>query len=60
MSVSAAAQTAEAIYKRACGPKDSLFDVQHVKGIPPKTPEPGKALVDFIQKEYGPKRFITR
>jgi len=49
MSLPAAAQTADAIYRRACGPKDASFDVQLVKGQPPAAPEPGKALVYFIQ-----------
>lgn len=59
-SISASAQTADAIYKRACGPKEASFDVKQIKSQPPAAPEPGKALVYFIQKEYGAKRFITR
>jgi hypothetical protein len=59
VSVSATAQTADAIYQQACGPKDASFDVEQVKGQPPAAPEPGKALVYFIQKETDPV-FITR
>ena len=51
ISIPAAAQTADAIYQRACGPKNASFDVQLVKRQPPAAPEPGKALVYFIQKE---------
>lgn len=58
-SVSATAQTADAIYHRACGPKEASFDVQLGKGQPPAAPEPGKALVYFIQKEPG-TYFTTR
>jgi len=56
---SASAQTADAIYQRACGPKDIRFVVEQVKGHPPTAPQPGKALVYFIQKESAPI-FITR
>jgi hypothetical protein len=59
LSVSATAQSADAIYKRACGPKDASFEVEQIKGQPPAAPEPGKALVYFIQKESGPY-FTTR
>ncbi len=59
VSVPAAAQTADAIYHQACGSKDAEFVVQQVKGQPPAAPEPGKALVYFIQKETAPI-FITR
>jgi hypothetical protein len=59
ISIPAGGQTAEAIYKRACGPKASLFDVQQVKGNPHVEPELGKALVYFIQKESG-AYFTTR
>lgn len=59
ISLSANAQTADAIYQRACGPKDASFDVQLVKGQPPAAPEPGKALVYFIQKAPG-SFFTTR
>lgn len=58
-SISASAQTADAIYQRACGPKGAAFTVELVKGQPPTAPEPGKALVYFIQKETLPI-FITR
>lgn len=51
--LSASAQTADAIYQRACGPQDVLFDVQQVKTQPAAAPEPGKALVYFIQDAYG-------
>ena len=57
--VSATAQTADAIYKQACGPKEAAFTVELVKGQPPAAPEPGKALVYFIQKETG-TYFTTR
>jgi hypothetical protein len=59
LSVSAAAQTADAIYKQACGPLDAKFVVEQAKGQPPMAPEPGKALVYFIQKESG-SPFTTR
>jgi hypothetical protein len=59
MCLSACAQSADAIYAQACGPKDASFDVQQVKGQPPAVPEPGKALVYFIQKESGAP-FTTR
>jgi hypothetical protein len=58
VSASATAQTADAIYKQACGPKDASFVVEQVKGQPPAAPEPGKALVYFIQ-EASPV-FVTR
>lgn len=47
----AAAQSADALYQQACGPKAAAFSVQLVKARPPAAPEPGKALVFFIQKE---------
>jgi hypothetical protein len=59
VSVTAAAQTADAIYQRACGPKDARFVVEQVQGQPPAAPEPGKALVYFIQKE-AIRVFVTR
>jgi hypothetical protein len=59
MSIPAVAQSADSIYQQACGPKDARFDVQQVKGQTPTAPEPGKALVYFIQKETDPI-FITR
>ena len=59
MSVSATAQTADAIYKQACGPLDAKFVVEQAKGQPPAVPEPGKALVYFIQKQSGAP-FTTR
>jgi hypothetical protein len=59
MSLSASAQTADAIYQRACGPKDASFDVQQIKGQPSAAPEPGKALVYFIQDAYG-EMYTTR
>jgi hypothetical protein len=57
--LSATAQTADAIYKQACGPLDARFVVEQVRGQPPAAPEPGKALVYFIQKEAG-AHFTTR
>jgi hypothetical protein len=59
LSVSATAQTADAIYKQACGPLQAKFVVEQTKGQPPTAPEPGKALVFFIQKGNGPV-FTTR
>lgn len=59
LSVGAAAQSADALYQQACGPKAAEFDVQLVKSQPPAAPEPGKALVYFIQRENYPL-FITR
>ena len=59
MSASAAAQTTDALYRQACGPKDAKFVVEQVKGQPPTVPEPGKALVYFIQKQSG-INFTTR
>lgn len=49
-SVSATAQTADAIYQRACGPQNTWFNVEldrtkHTSA----TPEPGKALVYIVQ-----------
>ena len=58
-SISATAQTADAMYKQACGPKSASFQLQHVQGNPPAQPEPGKALVYFIQKQSG-INFMTR
>ncbi len=58
MSLSASAQTADTIYQQACGPKAAKFNVQLVSGQPPAAPEPGKALVYFIQDESG--YFITK
>ena len=58
-SLSASAQSADAIYQQACGPKDASFQLQQVKGNPPAQPEPGKALVYFIQKQSG-MNFMTR
>jgi hypothetical protein len=59
MSMSATAQTADDLYKQACGPLKAKFVVQPAKGQPPAVPEPGKALVYFIQKETGAP-FTTR
>ena len=59
VSASACAQTADAVYQQACGPKEAGFVVEQVKGQPPLQPEPGKALVFFIQKE-DLRVFITR
>jgi hypothetical protein len=56
---SASAQSADAIYQQACGPKNASFHVQHVEGKPPAEPEPGKALVYFLQKQSG-INFMTR
>jgi len=57
--VSSTAQTAAAIYQQACGPLKAKFVVEQVNGQPPTAPEPGKALVYFIQKETG-AYFTTR
>jgi hypothetical protein len=51
--IPAAAQSADALYQRACGPKDAEFDVKQVQKQPPAAPEPGKALVYIIQSDYG-------
>jgi hypothetical protein len=59
MPITAAAQTADAIYQRACGSKDARFVVQQTQRQPPTAPEPGKALVYFIQNETEPI-FTTR
>ena len=59
VSASVTAQTTDAIYQGACGPKEAQFVVEQVKGQPPAAPEPGKALVYFIQKASIPL-FITR
>jgi hypothetical protein len=59
MSIPMAAQSADAIYKTACGPKKIEFTVELVNGQSPTAPEPGKALVYFIQKEAG-MPFTTR
>jgi hypothetical protein len=59
ISVSATAQTADDIYKQACGPISAKFIVEQVPGKPPVAPEPGEALVYFIQKENAPT-LITR
>jgi hypothetical protein len=59
ISISATAQNADAIYQRACGPKEPSFNVQLVRKQPPAAPEPGKALVYFIQKATG-GYFTTR
>jgi len=58
-SIPASAQSADALYQQACGPKDSSFVVKQVEGQPSATPEPGKALVYIIQKEAG-MHFTTR
>ncbi|HTV07638.1 MAG TPA: DUF2846 domain-containing protein [Candidatus Aquilonibacter sp.] len=58
-AIPAAAQSAHALYRQACGPKDAEFDVRQVQKQPPAAPQPGKALVYFIQDEVG-KIFITR
>ena len=50
-SVPAMAQSADALYGQACGPKDASFVVEQVKGQAPTSPAPGKALVYIIQKE---------
>lgn len=59
LSVGAVAQSADALYQQACGPKTAEFTAQLVKAQPPAAPEPGKALVYFIQRENFPV-FITR
>jgi hypothetical protein len=56
-ALSATAQSADALYQRACGPQSASFDVQLVKGKNPAAPEPGKALVYFIQTGHS---FTTR
>jgi hypothetical protein len=53
------AQTADALYQQACGPKAARFTVQQAQGQPPAAPESGKALVYFIQKETLPI-YVTR
>lgn len=53
MSLPATAQTAAAVYQQACGPRDASFDVQLVKGQPLAAPEPGKAIVYFVQDTLG-------
>jgi len=53
LSIPAAAQSADAIYQQACGPKDTSFVVEQVTGQPSATPAPGKALVYIIQRESG-------
>jgi hypothetical protein len=58
-SRTADAQTADAIFQQACGPKEAAFNVQQVKTPPPAAPDPGKALVYVIQKQSGTD-FITR
>src|SRR5580658_9737890 len=50
-SIPALAQSADVLYSQACGPKDANFAVEQVKGQPPASPDPGKALVYVIQKE---------
>jgi hypothetical protein len=50
-SMPAMAQSADALYGQACGPKDANFVVEQVKGQAPTSPAPGKALVFIIQKE---------
>jgi hypothetical protein len=59
VSLSAGAQTADTIYKQACGPKDASFQLQQVPDTPPTAPEPGKALVFFLQTQSG-MNFMTR
>lgn len=53
ISISSTAQTADAIYQQACGPRDAQFDVKYVKEQRPAGAEPGKALVYFIQDAIG-------
>jgi hypothetical protein len=60
LSVASSAQTAQAIYHRACGPENASFQLQHVKTNPPAAPEPGKALVFFIQKKQSSIKFMIR
>ena len=64
LSLRAAAQSADELYKRACGPVNAAFNVQLLdtelaKPQPPAAPEPGKARVYFIQKEAEPT-YTTR
>jgi len=59
LSISAVAQTADDLYRQACGPKEASFGVKQIQGQAQTAPEPGKALVYFIQKESG-TNFTTR
>jgi hypothetical protein len=59
ISLPASAQSNNYVYPQACGPKADKFVVEQVKGQPPSAPEPGKALVYFIQKQAGTD-FTTR
>ena len=58
-SIPALAQSADALYGQACGPKDASFLVDHVKGQSRTSPDQGKALVYIIQTESMPG-IITR
>jgi len=57
--IPALAQSADALYGQACGPKDASFVVDQVKGQAPASPAPGKALVYVIQKESS-RSIFTR
>lgn len=59
LSLPAAAQTADAIYQRACGPRQAAFTVEQVNAKPPAAPEPGKALVYIIQQQFR-QNYTTR
>jgi hypothetical protein len=59
ISLPASAQSNNYVYPQACGPKADKFVVEQVKGQPPTAPEPGKALVFFIQRQSG-LNFTTR
>lgn len=58
-SIPALAQNVDDLYRQACGPKDTAFQVDHVQHPPAASPEPGKALVYFIQKESS-RGIVTR
>lgn len=55
----ASAQNADAIYLRACGPKDTELSAQPVSTGEPQLPQPGKALVYFVQDESGTRAHLT-
>ncbi len=52
LSMAAAAQSGDDLYKQACGPKQAQFTVKQMNGSPAAA-VPGKALVYVIQKESG-------
>ena len=59
IAIPALAQSTDALYNQACGPKDKNFQVEHEQKRPPTSPDPGKALVYIIQKD-SLRRVITR